>query len=176
MTDHGTANPGGETQSIWQGTFPVPNYPALDWDLTTDVCVVGAGIAGLSVAYMLGREGKRVAVLDDEPIGGGETGRTTAHLSDAMDDRIYVLESVHGKEGARRIVSSHGAAINRIEEIARLEQIACDFARLPGYLFLAPGDSEDILDRELEASHRALIAMHLEKDLKSIRVLREMKR
>src|SRR5262249_46850146 len=30
--------------------------------------------------------------------------------------------------------------------------------------------------RELEASHRALIAMHLEKDLKSVRVLREMRR
>jgi len=30
--------------------------------------------------------------------------------------------------------------------------------------------------RELEAAHRALIAMHLEKDLKSIRVLREMRR
>jgi recombinational DNA repair protein (RecF pathway) len=30
--------------------------------------------------------------------------------------------------------------------------------------------------RELEASHRALIAMHLEKDLKSARVLREMRK
>lgn len=160
MTEHdgGTAFPGGETQSIWQGTFPVPDYPALDWDLTTDVCVVGAGIAGLSAAYMLAREGKQVAVLDDGPIGGGETGRTTAHLSDAMDDRIYVLESVHGQEGARRIVSSHGAAINRIEEIVRLEGIDCDFARLPGYLFLAPGDGEDILDRELHAAHRTGLA------------------
>ena len=44
-----------------------------------NVCVVGAGIAGITTAYLLAREGKSVVVVDDGPVGGGETGRTTAH-------------------------------------------------------------------------------------------------
>src|SRR5437762_234430 len=127
-------HPGGATTSIWQGTFEVPNYPKLERSGSTDICVVGAGIAGLSVAYHLARKGKKVVVMDDGPIGGGESGRTTAHLVDAMDDRIYWLEHVHGEEGARLIVESHGAAINRIQQIVQLEGIRCDFERLDGYL------------------------------------------
>jgi glycine/D-amino acid oxidase-like deaminating enzyme/nitrite reductase/ring-hydroxylating ferredoxin subunit len=148
-------HPGGATTSIWQGTVDVPNFPKLERSGTTDVCVVGAGIAGLSVAYHLARDGKKVVVLDDGPIGGGESGRTTAHLVDAMDDRIYWLEHVHGAEGARLIVESHGAAINRIQQIAQLEGIDCDFERLDGYLMLRePGESEE-LQREAEAAQRA---------------------
>lgn len=157
-TSEGTQSnphPSGATTSIWQGTVEVPNYPKLEQSGSTDVCVIGAGIAGLSVAYHLAREGKKVVVLDDGPIGGGETGRTTAHLTDALDDRIYWLEKVHGPEGARLAVSSHGAAINRIQQIVQLEGIDCDFERLDGYLISAkPGEREE-LEREAEAAQRA---------------------
>jgi glycine/D-amino acid oxidase-like deaminating enzyme len=115
-----TTFPGGHTASIWHGTAEVPEFRELRSNVTADVCIVGAGIAGLSTAYMLAKAGKRVIVLDDGPIGGGESGRTTAHLTAAMDDRIYILEHVHGEEGARRIVESHMAAVNRIDEIVRL--------------------------------------------------------
>ena len=150
-----TTHPGGLTQSIWQGTFPVPQFPPLEADIKTDVCVVGAGIAGLSTAYMLAKAGKHVVVVDDGPIGGGETGRTTAHLANAMDDWIHVLEKLYGEERTRYIVESHTAAIDRMEMIAKTESIDCDFRRLDGYLFgTKPGDVDE-LDRELQAAHRA---------------------
>ena len=154
MKEH-NINPGGDTTSLWQGTFEVPSYPALDHDARADVCVVGAGIAGLSTAYLLAKAGQRVIVLDDGPVGGGESGRTTAHLTTAMDDRIYVLEHVHGEGGARRIVESHGAAISCIEETISREGIDCDFQRVNGYLFLGGGDSERVLDEELASAARA---------------------
>jgi glycine/D-amino acid oxidase-like deaminating enzyme/nitrite reductase/ring-hydroxylating ferredoxin subunit len=157
MTEH-TAHPGGATASIWMGTFDMPAYPPLTADASADVCVVGAGIAGLSTAYLLTKAGKKVIVIDDGPVGGGESARTTAHLSNAMDDRIYVLEHVHGEEGAHKIVQSHGAAIDTIEEIARAEEIDCDFQRVDGFLFLGDGDSEEVLDEELAAAERAGIA------------------
>src|SRR5256714_3419205 len=153
--DSANAYPSGNTASIWMGTFETPDFKPLPRDLTTDVCVVGAGIAGLSTAYHLMKAGKKVAVLDDGPIGGGESGRTTAHLTWAMDDRIYNLESVHGAENTRLIVESHMAAVNRIEEIVRLENIDCDFRRVDGYLFLGPGDKLEDLEKELIAAHRA---------------------
>jgi glycine/D-amino acid oxidase-like deaminating enzyme/nitrite reductase/ring-hydroxylating ferredoxin subunit len=119
------------------------------------VCVVGAGVAGLSTAYHLAREGVRVLVIDRGPVGGGETARTTAHLASALDDRYHRLEKVHGQEGAHLAAESHAAAIDSIAEIARIEGIACDFARVDGFLFAPPGESPDELDRELEAAQRA---------------------
>ncbi|NUO54832.1 MAG: FAD-dependent oxidoreductase [Polyangiaceae bacterium] len=122
--------------------------------LDAEICVVGAGIAGLSIAHSLMREGRRVAVLDDGPIGGGETGRTTSHLTAALDVRLAEIESIHGVEGARRAVASHMAAIDRIETTCREEGIRCDFARVDGYLF-GPTRGVRELDRERAAGERA---------------------
>jgi glycine/D-amino acid oxidase-like deaminating enzyme/nitrite reductase/ring-hydroxylating ferredoxin subunit len=132
----------------------MPEFPALESGLETEVCVIGAGIAGLTTAYLLAREGRKVAVVDLSRIGGQETPRTTAHLSNAIDDGIGEMERLHGEEGARLAVESHTAAIDRIESIVRDETIDCDFERVDGYLFAKPGDSPDSLDGELEAAHR----------------------
>src|SRR5918999_1251602 len=117
----------GRTRSLWLDTADVPDYPKLTRNARADVCVVGAGIAGMSTAYMLTKAGKKVVVVDDGPIAGGETSRTTAHLTYAIDDRYYVIEKVHGEEGARLACESHAAAVNRIEAIVRMEGIDCDF-------------------------------------------------
>jgi glycine/D-amino acid oxidase-like deaminating enzyme/nitrite reductase/ring-hydroxylating ferredoxin subunit len=97
-------------------------------------------------------------VLDDGPLAGGETCRTTAHLVNALDDRYYELERLHGERGARLAAESHSAAIDAIERIVGEERIDCDFERLDGYLFCPPGESTDQLDRELEAADRAGLA------------------
>jgi glycine/D-amino acid oxidase-like deaminating enzyme/nitrite reductase/ring-hydroxylating ferredoxin subunit len=148
----------GRTISLWMATGEVPSSSRLRGDLTVDVCVVGAGISGLTTAYLLARAGRSVAVLDDGDIAGGETARTTAHLSNALDDRYIELERLHGEEGARLAAESHTAAIDRIESIANEEGIDCDFSRLDGYLFVPPGEATTVLDRELEAARRAGVA------------------
>ncbi len=144
-----------QTISSWMATAKVPSRPSLKENIKTDVCVVGAGIAGMTTAYLLASEGKKVVVLDDGPIGGGMTGRTTAHLVNALDDRYFELERLHGEQGARLAAESHTAAIDLIERIVTREAIDCDFTRLDGYLFVPPGDSQKILDDELEAARRA---------------------
>jgi glycine/D-amino acid oxidase-like deaminating enzyme/nitrite reductase/ring-hydroxylating ferredoxin subunit len=145
----------GRTDSYWMLSSQLRTPDPLTEDLRTEVCVIGAGIAGVTTAYLLAKAGKRVVVLEDGSVGGGETGRTTAHLSNALDDRYHVLERLHGSEGARIAAASHGTAIDRIEAIVREESIDCDFRRLDGYLFVPPGDSVDILEAELEAARRA---------------------
>ena len=127
------------TKSFWQQTDDRPKPPSLLEDAMAKVCIVGAGIAGLTTAYLLNRAGQSVIVLDDGPIAGGETCRTTAHLSNAIDRRYSSIEWLHGEKGAQLAAESHSQAIDAIENIVATEGIDCDFERLNGYLFAAPG-------------------------------------
>jgi len=136
-------------------TADTPLSPRLQDTVRTDVCIIGAGIAGLTTAYLLSQEGRSVVVLDDGPIGGGMTGRTTAHLTNAFDDRYLDVEKLHGEEGARLTAESHTAAIEKVNDIVRRENIDCDFERCDGFLFAVPPDTQELLDDELAATHRA---------------------
>lgn len=147
-----------ENQSLWAATVKRPTFAALRESPEADVCVIGAGISGLTTAYLLGQEGKSVIVLDHGALGSGMTEVTTAHLSNALDDRYTEILRLHGDEGAGLAAESHTAAIDRIEAIVKKERIDCDFERVHGYLFLGPDREEDLLDRELAAAHQAGLA------------------
>lgn len=149
-----SAKDGGLTESVWIDA-QVPRFDS-EPEPETDVCIVGAGIAGLTTAFELVRRGTRVMVLDDGPVGGGETGRTSAHLASAVDDHFHVLEGRFGEDGARQVAESHAAAIDYIEAVAGELAIDCDFRRVDGYLFAPPGTRADrMLDKELAAAQRA---------------------
>lgn len=144
----------GATQSSWLVPDRRKEFPTLEKNISVDVAVVGAGIAGLMTAYLLAQKGKQVAVLEDGLIASGETGRTTGHLTNAFDNRYFEIAELHGINKAKLVWESHTAAIDLIEKICRTEEIACDFARVPGYLFLHANDRVMTLDKELEIAHR----------------------
>jgi glycine/D-amino acid oxidase-like deaminating enzyme/nitrite reductase/ring-hydroxylating ferredoxin subunit len=143
------------SRSVWRSTAELPTPGPLRENLLADVCIVGAGIAGLSTAYFLTGAGQRVVVLDKGPIGGGETGQTTAHLSSVLDDRFVEIERMHGLIGSRLAFESHQRAIERIDQVVAAEGIDCDFERLDGYLFLAADHGPELLEEELDAARRA---------------------
>jgi glycine/D-amino acid oxidase-like deaminating enzyme/nitrite reductase/ring-hydroxylating ferredoxin subunit len=149
------AKDGGVSASIW--TDADQEHHGTPPPLEAEVCIVGAGIAGLSTALVLARQGARVAVLDDGPIGGGETGRTSAHLASAVDDRYHVLESRFGERGAQLIAESHAAAIDWLEATVRTYRIDCDFRRVDGYLFAPPDAPGERAVRELDKERVAAL-------------------
>lgn len=102
----------GENLSIWFEHIHRPQFPVIDTDIKTEVCIIGGGIAGLTVAYQLLQQGKKVTLVEDGRICSGETGRTSAHLSNVLDDRYIDIERVHGEEGAQFAAASHATAIN----------------------------------------------------------------
>lgn len=136
------------TKSIWNKT-EIPDFKPLMENTQADVCIIGAGIAGLSCAYQLAKQGKSVIILDKDSAGSGQSSRTTAHLSWILNDRYYELEDYFG-EDISLIAKSHAHAIDLIEKTVASENINCDFERLDGYLFSAPNESKDLLLKEFE--------------------------
>jgi glycine/D-amino acid oxidase-like deaminating enzyme/nitrite reductase/ring-hydroxylating ferredoxin subunit len=148
------------TRSLWMAETALETPPALDRDLETDVAVVGAGIAGLTVAYRLAALGRDVVVLDAGPLGGGMTARTTAHLAYALDDRFEKLLLLRSTAQTRLAAEAHLAAIDFIEETQAKEAIDCDFARVDGFLFRGEASQPDVLGRELVAAGHASVDVH----------------
>ena len=138
----------GSHNTYWINSTEPLAFRKLEENVDTEVVIVGGGIAGVSIAYCLAKSGKKVILVEDGFIGSGETGRTSAHLVSALDDRYYELERMYGEEKTKLIAESHKNAINFIERTVRTEHIDCDFERVDGYLFLHPSDEIESLSRE----------------------------
>ena len=126
----------GQNESSWFKDIGRPlKFDKLSENISVDVAIVGGGIAGVTTAYLLSKSGKSIALLEDGYIGSGETGRTTAHITHALDDRYYNIEKKHGATSARIAAESHTSAIDFIDRTVKEEKIDCAFSRLNGYLF-----------------------------------------
>src|SRR5256885_9818043 len=144
-----------ETLSIWAATKKRRPSEPLAKSTEADVCIIGAGIAGMTAAYLLAREGKSVIVLEKSALDSGETLRTSAHLSSVLDAGYKAIAQMHGQDGARKAAESHTAAISEIETIVEREGIDCEFKRVDGYLFIAKGDPQERLKEEFDAAIKA---------------------
>lgn len=143
-------NPSGNTQSVWMTVKPDHDFPTLDQDLNCDVCIIGAGIAGLTAAYMLAQEGKKVVILEKFPqVSQGESSRTTAQLVAFTDFSYGQLKRMHGDDVAK-IAESHRYGLETIGRIARDEGIDCDYREVPVFLFAPREDDVKLLDEEEE--------------------------
>jgi len=142
--------------SHWQKTSALPRFPTLDQDITVDVAVVGAGITGITAAYLLKKEGLSVAIIERERCGGVDTTHTTAHLTAVTDLRLQELKGRFGPDAARAVWDAGANAIDRIEAHVRAHQIACGFRRCPGFLHAVSADDDTaVFHRETETT-RAL--------------------
>lgn len=139
--------------SLWMDV-PAPFCERMPNDVAADVLVIGAGIAGLSVAYELMTQGRDVVVVDRGKLGRGQTARTSAHLAFECDDYYDELIKMLGEDAARQYYQSQSAAVDRIEAIALAEGIDCDFARVDGYFVPAKPEDTKYLEDELAAVHR----------------------
>jgi glycine/D-amino acid oxidase-like deaminating enzyme/nitrite reductase/ring-hydroxylating ferredoxin subunit len=124
----------------------LPEFPALQRDIDVDVLVVGAGLTGITTAYLLVQEGVRVALIDRDKLAGADTARTTAHLTYVTDERLHHLASKFGADAARKFWEAGAVAIDTIERIAEELGNDAEFVRVPGYLHARIGQAPDPKD------------------------------
>jgi glycine/D-amino acid oxidase-like deaminating enzyme/nitrite reductase/ring-hydroxylating ferredoxin subunit len=128
-----------DTTSYWLDSAQLPAFPSLTEDLTVDVAVIGAGMTGITAAYLLKKAGYRVAVIERERCGTMDSGHTTAHLTCVTDERLHKLVAAFGKEPVKATWEAGLAAIDQINATIRAEKIDCEFKWVPAYLHAAPG-------------------------------------
>ena len=140
------------SHAIWEGV-ELPSYKKVSMNLKADVCVVGGGMSGVSLAYELGKRGHKVILLEASRIASGQSGRTTAHLTYQLEEPFCRLVKNLDKEKVQLFAQAHRQAIDVIEDRVFEENISCDFRRLDGYLFLGSDDSIKTLQEEVKIGY-----------------------
>ncbi|WP_181832697.1 NAD(P)/FAD-dependent oxidoreductase [Bosea caraganae] len=82
---------------------------------TADVCIIGAGLAGLTTALELVRAGRSVVLLEAEAVGWGASGRNGGFVSPGYSRGLSSLEAAIGEEPARKL---YGLSIEGMDIVA----------------------------------------------------------
>ena len=142
----------GKPLSPWLDGPPDEIRPALDRDIEVDVAVLGAGIVGATVAYLVAREGARTALLEARRVGAGVTGNTTAKLSSLHGLTYAGLRGGVGDDAARAYGEANEAGIARIAELSAELAIDCDLRRKPNFTYAESDGERAEVEDEVEAA------------------------
>jgi glycine/D-amino acid oxidase-like deaminating enzyme/nitrite reductase/ring-hydroxylating ferredoxin subunit len=145
----------GKNTSLWVDTAPETDYPVLRAGLHADVAVLGGGIAGLTTALLLKREGARVAVVEAGRVGAGVTAYTTAKVTSLHGIQYQSVESSFGEDGARAYAQANEAGLERVAELIDELGIDCDWRRKPAYTYAEDESDRGKIEDEVEAAVRA---------------------
>jgi glycine/D-amino acid oxidase-like deaminating enzyme/nitrite reductase/ring-hydroxylating ferredoxin subunit len=129
----------------------LPTFNTLNEDLTVDVALIGAGIAGITSAYLLSKEGLKVAIIEARSVLNGTTAHTTAKLT-AQHILIYDhLIKYFGEEKAKLYYEFSSNAIPFVENISREKGIDCDFKRQDAYVYAVTDKYAKNIEKEWTA-------------------------
>lgn len=134
--------------SIWTMDCTIERKPALDSNISTDIAVVGGGMAGILIARLLKDKGMDVVVVEADEIGGGNTAGTTAKITLQHGLTYADMIKTMGHEAAQKYVDANNDALRKFEELA--QGVDCDYKVCPAYVY-TQRDTK-VLERELKAA------------------------
>ncbi len=143
-----------DSKSYWIESVEntAPAYPTMTEDVKADIIIVGGGIAGITCAYLLGREGLSVIVLEADRVARGTTGHTTAKVTSQHDLIYHKLMKQMGVEMAQQYASANETAIREIHDLTESLKINCDFVTQPAFIFTESDEYVQELYDEVNAA------------------------
>ena len=138
--------------SYWiNSTENLGKFKQIDSNYNTDVCVIGAGMAGLSTAYYLSKAGLKVIIVDKDNIGEKVSGNTTAKIT-FQHNLIYdYLINSYSYDLALNYLKSNRKAISNIKNIIDDENIECDFEYQDNFVYTTRQEDIGQINKEVQA-------------------------
>ncbi len=121
--------------SLWEETYSIAKREELSGNLSTEVAVIGAGMAGILTAYYLTKRGIQTIVVEANRIGSGQTKGTTAKITSQHEDICHKLIGQFGKEKAKQYAFANEHAIAEYKKLVDELQIDCDFEEKDSFLY-----------------------------------------
>jgi glycine/D-amino acid oxidase-like deaminating enzyme/nitrite reductase/ring-hydroxylating ferredoxin subunit len=119
---------------------------------SADVAIIGAGIVGLTTAYVLARAGASVTVLEARKVGRQVTGRSTAKVTSQHTLIYNYLIEKFGFETARLYADANQTAVGQICDWVKTESIACDLEAKDAYAYTSRPARRAAIEAEAEAA------------------------
>ena len=139
-------------ESLWLDSIEKTKiFPSLSSDIETDVCIIGAGIFGLTCAYYLSKLGLKVTVIEKDSIGEKVTGHTTGKITSQHGLFYDYLINSYSKKFASDYLEVNEKAIENIKEIIDSERIKCDFEFQNSYVYTTKGSDLEAIKKEVKA-------------------------
>lgn len=154
-----------QTKSLWNESVHLPSFPTLEESLEVDVGIVGAGITGITAAYLLAKQGLKVALIETSQILQGTTGHTTAKVT-AQHGLIYdKLIKQFGVENAKKYYQAATEAKTLIENIIQTHQIECHYTNENAYVYTNTDNYIEQIKNEMKAYDKLNISGELTDNL-----------
>jgi len=122
-------------RSVWQEKEEISAYPEVSGSISTEILVIGGGMAGILCAWKLQETGREVVVVEAERIGSGITAGTTAVLTAQHDFLYQDMMHAFGVCAAKAYLDANLQAVREFRELSK--EIPCDFEDRPSIQYTA---------------------------------------
>ena len=110
-------------------------FDSLNKDISTDICIIGAGMFGLTCGYYLSKTGLKVTIIEKSDIATKTTGHTTAKITSQHGLFYSYLVDTYGFQFAKDYLFANEEAIENIKNIINNENINCDFKNQSSFVY-----------------------------------------
>lgn len=152
-------------KSLWIADSIQTNYPKLDRNEETKVCIIGGGITGAVVSYLLAKKGVDAVVLEKEKVCMGVTANSTAKLTSQHGLFYKYLADENGLDFARKYLESNEKGIKLAEKIINEENIECNYEKKDAYVFATNESELDKVKQEVDVLKKVNFNAELIEDI-----------
>lgn len=116
-------------KSYYEYNINKKNYKKIDKDIHSDIVIIGGGLTGITLAYLLKDSGYDISIIEENQIGSQTSGHTTAKITYLHALIYYELAHYYNKKIAYMYYKSNKEALQMIEDIINKEKIDCDYKK-----------------------------------------------
>lgn len=115
-----------QNQVFWYLDNPISAKPLTD-DISTDILVIGGGMAGLTAAQAFKNKGQNVVLIEKGYCGSGASGKSSGFITPDSELSLFELEHMFGMEAGKKVWQLIGSGVDIIRNNIKTYNIDCDY-------------------------------------------------